>query len=71
MEIQSITKLFPFENRLRFFSLPEVRLIGKSLRHINGPSYIHSSFLVGVFRSLLQEYRGFTTGDSHYRSVVW
>lgn len=33
--INPITEIFPFENRLRFFSLPEVRLIGKSIRHTN------------------------------------
>ncbi len=38
MDIQSITNIFPFQNRLRFFSLPDVRLIGKSLRHTNETS---------------------------------
>lgn len=38
MKIEPIAKIFPFENHLRFFSLPDVRLIGKSLRHTNGTS---------------------------------
>lgn len=34
-QILPITDLFPFENRMRYFRLPQVRLIGKSMRHIN------------------------------------
>jgi hypothetical protein len=30
-----ITEIFPFENRLRTFRMPAVRLIGKSIRHQN------------------------------------
>ncbi len=35
-QVLPISDIFPFENRLRFFSLPDVRLIGKTMRHTNG-----------------------------------
>lgn len=30
-----ITSIFPFENRMRYFRLPRMRLIGKAMRHTN------------------------------------
>lgn len=33
MKVLPISEIFPYENRLRFFQLPETRLIGKSIRH--------------------------------------
>lgn len=34
-KVLPIRDIFPFENRLRFFRLPQVRLIGKSIRHVD------------------------------------